>query len=136
MAYQPGYDKAVTFKVDSGSDVVLNVTGWSWEEQVNALLTTHTGTNGKATRLAGVLDADGTVEANFDAAAIPSATSPGIKAGAKGVIQYDVGTTTNWKAHVLITKVNYRSQVGGLVTYNFNVALDDDATNYTYPAAT
>lgn len=134
MAYQPGFDKAVTFKVDGGSDVVLKVTGWSWEEQVNALVTTHTGSNGKAQRIAGVLDADGNVEANIDAASLPFATSPGIRAGAKGVIKYDYGATNPWTAHVLITKVSSRSQVNGLLTYNFQVALDDDNTNYSIPS--
>lgn len=134
MEFTPGYNKAVTFKVDgAGSATTLKVTDWSWEEQVNALVTTHTGSGGKATRIAGVLDGDGTVTANVDIDALPNATAPGIVAGAKATITYSFGTATPWSAHVLVTKVNYRSQVGGLLTYNFNVALDDDGS-YTRAA--
>lgn len=134
MAYVPGYDKAATFQLDgAGSATTLAIRSWSWAENVQKLVTTHTGTSGKAACIAGVLDGEGDVEANLDAAALPCATAPGIKAGAKGSITFAVGGSTTWIIHVMVTRVNWRSAVDALVTYSFSVALDYTTTTYTYP---
>lgn len=135
MAYQAGYDKGATFSVDGGGGAVtLNITSHSWGEEVQKLVTTHSGTGGKACCIAGVLDGDGQIEANIDPTALPNATSPGIVAGAKGVIALDVGSSSDWSIHVMITRVNWRSVVNGLVTYSFNYALDNTSGTYTRPS--
>lgn len=134
MAYQPGYNKGATFKLDgANAAVTLNIRSWSWEEHVARLVTTHTGTNGNSTCIRGVLDGEGNVEANVDAAALVNAASPGVVAGAKGTITYNVGGTNAWSAHVLVTRLSNRSAVDGLVGYQFSVAMDDDG-NYARPS--
>lgn len=133
MAYQAGYNKAAKFYLDGGSNVTLAIRGYSASEEVQSHDTSHSGTSGKRTRIAGMLDNKGTIEAYVDAAALPNATSPGIVAGAKGKVSLDVGSTNVWQFHVLITKVNWRSQVDGVVSYSFDYELDDDGA-YTRPS--
>ena len=134
MAYQAGYDKAAKFYLDGGSNVTLAIKSYTNTEEVQSLDTSHSGSNGKRTRIAGMLDVKGTIEANVDAAALPNATSPGIVAGAKGKVTVQVGSANPYVCHVLITKVNWRSQVDGLVTYSFDYELDDDNSSFSRPS--
>lgn len=134
MAFQAGYDKGCVFNLDGGSNTTLNIRAWSWNEQVNKLVTTHTGSAGIAACIAGVLDGDGTIEANVDAAALPNNTAPGIVPGAKAVIRPAVGSSNNWAIHVMVVSVNWKSAVDGLVTYSANVALDSTTNTYTRPS--
>jgi hypothetical protein len=135
MAYRAGYDLGATFTVDGGGAVAINITSWSWSERVRELITTHTGSSGREAMIAGVLSGEGTVEANVDIAALPNAAAPGIIAGAKGTIVWDCGVGTDWSVHVMITQLNFKSSVDGLLTYNFNVKLDNTSGSYTRPAA-
>lgn len=135
MAYTAGYSQGCTFLIDGGGGgaVTLNVTGHSWEEQVADLKTTNTGSSGKATRIAGVLDGFGNVSANVDAAALVNAASPGVVAGAKGVLTFAIGGATPISVHCMVTKLRWQSSVDGLVQYNFDVALDNTSGSYTRP---
>lgn len=131
MAYVPGYSQGVAFTVDGGGSVALNVTGHSWMEKVEALITTHTGTAGLQTRIAGIFDGEGTVDANVDAAALVHDTAPGVRAGAKGTITHAIGGATPFSIHVLITELLYKSVVNGLVSYSFKCAFDATSGSYT-----
>jgi hypothetical protein len=134
MAYRAGYDLGVTFQLEgAGGATSLAITSWSWSERVRELMTTHTGSSGREAMIAGVLSGEGTVEANVDIAALPVAAAPGIIAGAKGAIVFDTGTTTDWTVHVMVTQLNFKSSVDGLLTYNFNVKFDSTINTYTRP---
>lgn len=134
MAYVPGYSQGATWQTDgAGGATTLNITDWSWEEMVNKLVTTHSGSGGIAACIAGIFDGDGNVQANIDAAALPCAAAPGIRAGAKGTITYAVGGSTPFSIHCMITKVPWKSAVNGLVSYSFQVALDSTTGSYTRP---
>lgn len=129
-----GYDKAVASKLGAnGSYTTLNITAWSWEPTVNTLLVTHTASGGIAARIAGVLDGEGTVEANYDSANNNFATAPGIIPGARGLIQVQVGASTPFTIPVIIQKVPFKSSVDGLVQYSFTVQMDQQSGTYLQP---
>lgn len=130
-----GYDKAV--QTELGANVTfttLNITAWSWEESVNTLLVTHSGSGGIAARIAGVLDGEGTVEANYDSANNMFAAAPSVKAGIRGVVKIQVGTTNPFIIPVIVQKVPFKSSVDGLVQYTFTVQLDSQSGSYSQPS--
>lgn len=137
MAFVAGFSNPATFQlVGAGSATTLAITGWTGSEEVQRLITTHSGTGGLQACLAGIYDFTANVTANYDLAAFPHATPPTIKAGAKGTVTLSTGTGANNKftLGVLITKVNYASPVNGLVNYNFDVGLDaTTVATVTYP---
>src|ERR1041384_805735 len=134
MAFRQGYDLGATFKLDgAGTATTLNITAWSWAEEVMKLVTTHTGSAGIQAVLAGILDGEGSVEANVDIAALPNAAAPGIIAGAKGTITFNTGTSVVYSIHVMVTQVPWKSSVNGLLQYSFNVTLDSTTGTYVRP---
>jgi hypothetical protein len=137
MAYVAGYSNPVRYDpTGATAEQTLNITGWTASEEVQRLITTHSGSAGLQDCIRGVYDLTGNVTANYDAAARPHAT-PEIKAGNTGTISFATGTagTDEFVVGVLITKVNYASAVNGLVTYNFDVALAHSVVaSVTYPA--
>lgn len=136
MAYVAGYSQGVAFTVSGGGSVALNVTGHTWMEKVQDLVTTHTGSGGIQERIAGIFDGEGTVDANIDAAALPWDTAPGVRAGAKGTITHAVGGSTPFSIKVMITEVMSKSVVNGLVTYSFKTVLDNTSGSSAYTRAT
>ncbi len=133
MAYVAGHSQGVSFTLDGGGLVELNVRAHDWEEFVKELETTHTGSAGIEAVIAGLLGGRGNVEANVDAAALVNATSPGVKAGAKGSLNFKYGGATGLIAHVMITKLHWRTVVDGLVTYSFACRIDSTSGTYTRP---
>ena len=133
MAYQAGFDKGVSFQRDGAGSVVLNIQEWTWAEEVMKLVITHSGSQGVQAVIAGILSGEGNVQANVDAAALPSGAA-GIRAGVKGTIVMATGAGTPFSIHVMIVKVNWRSIVTGLVTYNFDVTLDSTSGSYIHTA--
>lgn len=132
-----GYDKAV--QTEFGANVTfatLNITAWSWEPTVNTLLVTHSGSGGIAARIAGVLDGEGTVEANFDSANLIFGASPlpTITPGVRGQIKVQVGTTNPFIIPVIVQKVPFKSSVDGLVQYTFSVQMDSQSGSYSQPS--
>ena len=131
-----GYDKGVSLWLTGGSVVftTINITAWSWEESVNALVVTHTGSGGIAARIAGILDGEGTIEGNYDSANLIHASPPNIRAGARGQIKIQTGATNPFLIPVIVQKVPYKSAVDGLVQYTFTVQMDSQSGTYTYPS--
>lgn len=136
MAFTAGYSEQTTFALDGGSAVTLSVTDHTWDEMVEELRTTHTGSGGVTSRIPGVFDGNGSVKANVDTVAYPWAASPGIRSGNKGVITMETGTASPFSIHVMITKIHIQSSnPDGLVNYSFDYALDSTVvagvTTYT-----
>lgn len=136
MAFEAGYNKYAQWKyAGAGGFVTLNVTGHSWEESVDKLDVTHTGTGGLQALLAGIFRGQGTVKANYDSAAMPHG-APRIGAGVRGALALYLGGATPFLIPAMILKVNYQTAVEGKVEYSFNVEIDYNAlssTAYTYP---
>jgi hypothetical protein len=134
MAFQPGYSRGNTFQLDgAGSPTTLKVTGWNLNDTVDVLDVTHSESSGQQALLAGILRGEGNVTANVDAAALPNATAPGLVAGAKGTLTANVGGSTPWSIHCMVTAVHWASVVNGLVTYNFDWKSDSLSGSYTRP---
>jgi len=137
MSYTPtaAHSLAVTFKLDGAmAATTLLVKNTTWDEKVAKLITTHSGSGGKEAVIAGILSGDGTVEANVDTTVMPQAAAPGIVAGAKGTLTWDNGGVTPWSIHVMITQINWRGPVDGLLTYNFNCCMDSSSGAYVRAA--
>ena len=125
MAFIAGYNRGVTWQlVGAGAQTALNVTGHSWAEMVDKLDVTHTGTAGEQAVIGGVLRGDGNVKANLNDAQPIANNPPFLRAGQKGLLRFDVGTTTPTIVPALILKVNYQSTVEGKIEYDFDVTLD------------
>lgn len=129
MGYTAGFSQGVTFTPDGGSLATLKVKGHNWDEMVNKLNTTHTGSGGKAACIASYLDGNGNINAGYDSAQLLSAVS--VTAATKGVITFALGTASPLSVHVMITKVHRESSVEGWVIYNFDVAMDSTTGSYT-----
>lgn len=127
-----GYNKGVTFQLSgAGGATTLLVKSWSWDEAVEKLDVTHTGTTGIQAVIAGILRGDGTVEANVDITALPNATPPTIIPGSKGTITFNVGSSTPHSCPVMVAKVHWASAVDGVVNYSFDTTLDYLTGTYT-----
>jgi hypothetical protein len=131
----PGYDKAASVLKD-GQVVAttLNITSWTWEERVKELITTHSGTVGVEAMIAGILSGEGTIEANLQSDAIFHTGTNAVRAGMKGAIGLAAGLSSPFAIHCMVTRVNWKSVVDGLVSYNFNVKLDATSGSYTSAA--
>jgi hypothetical protein len=137
-----GFANPVAFILAQASpkpSVTINITGWTGSEEIMALDVTHSGTSGNHARIAGLLDWNANVTGNLDTglflSTAPAGTTPdtpGIRAGVKGVMLFQLGASqtvnppaaTGFTVGCLITKVNWASPVNGIVSYNFDVAMD------------
>lgn len=134
-----GYNLGVSYTPSGGSATVLKVTGWDFGEINNTNIVTHTGTAGLQARIAGITDLNGNVTATVDTTLYPFATTtPLIRAGGKGTITFTLNSTgpDTIAFTVIIARVNFSSRVDGVLTYNFDVELDnlaEAASLTTYP---
>jgi len=140
MPFQAGKTKTVTFQYqNAGAAVTLNVTGHTWDEAIDKLDTTSSGSNGVQELIAGILRGAGSVKANVDSTYV--VTSPlglyRINAGQKGLMTFQVGYTQPYTVPCMVTKVHHQSEVAGKVEYSFDVELDSSAsaTAYARPAS-
>lgn len=133
MSFQAGFSANASFTPTGGATTALNITSWSWSENVNSLEVTHTGTGGLSAFIAGVLTGDFSFDANFDTAANPFASSPSLKAGKKGVITLNTNTTAPWSIGVMIEKVDHKAAVNGLIQFTVSGKLDVISGSYSYP---
>lgn len=132
MAFTAGFNQSVTFTLDGqGQARTLKVRSHSWEEQVARLVTTHSESGGTASAVAGVLDGRGNVTAFVDSADLPQAGVNAVTAGAKGTITFEFATANALSAHVMIEKVNWTSEVEGLVAWNFDCSIDSTTGSYS-----
>lgn len=131
MSFQSGFNKGVTWTADNAPSVGWNVTGHDWEEAIDALDVTHTGTGGIQALLAGILRGDGNVKANFDNAVVPSTFF--MRAGFNGVMAFFVGGVTPFFVPSMIVKVHYQTVVEGKVEWSAMVRLNALAGLNTLP---
>jgi hypothetical protein len=131
-----GYDKKVTWTPTAGALATFNITEHSWEEAVEKLVTTHSGTAGIQYLLAGVLSGKGNFKANLDDAQLVSNSTISIRAGTNGVMNfYAFASGSNpWTVPCMIISVPVKSVVMGLVSYECNVELNGVAGTYARPS--
>lgn len=132
--FAPGYLAGVSIFVtgESGAEDV-NVTGWDWEERINAILTTHTGSGGVAERIRGVLDGSGLISFNYDLANIYHLSPWSIVAGAIGEIYLYVSETSFFTIPFIIEAVPYKTVVDGKVEVQARFLLNGAAGTYIRP---
>ena len=131
--YQAGYNKGVTFNPAAAGAVSINIQSYDWAEEVDALDVTHTGTSGVQALLPGVLRGECNIEANYDSDQVPSGTSLSLTGGVKGVIVATLSSGKTITIPVMVVRVNYRSEVAGIVRYSFTARLDSIAGSLTRP---
>jgi hypothetical protein len=142
--FVPGYTSKVsiqpstTASFPSGTYADINVTGWDWEEKINAILTTHTGSGGVAERIAGVLDGSGTIMFNFDLANEQNLDPTDIKAGTVGLLKFFIANSFNtftkfFIVPYIIESVPYKVVVDGKVEVQAKILMNSSQGAYTRP---
>ncbi len=134
MSFLVGFDKKVT--INFVGAVTLNVTEHTWSEWINFLDVTHSGSAGRQMGLASYLQGDGNIKANSDdAQVITNTASVNIIAGANGTCNfYHFATSSNpFVVGCMIVKVNLKTVIAGVCSYDFDVKLNALAGTYTRP---
>jgi hypothetical protein len=133
-----GAANGAAFTLDAGGTTTLAIEAWTWAEQVEKIITTHSQSGGLEAVIAGIGSGDGNVRASLDLTNFPWVR---IRAGAKGTITLTVVNQNSIlktiSLHVMVTKLNLESEVAGKVTYDFDVCLDssvDPTTAISYPS--
>lgn len=114
----------------------LNITGWDFEDASPALDTTHTGSSGYMTNIAGLRSGKGSVQGNWDSSNNWMSNPPNVVPGQAVAIKlyHQTSSGNYWDlTSCRITSVKGSSKVGAVVT----VAFDFETTgSYTAPAGT
>jgi len=136
MSFLAGYDKKVTWTPAGGALATFNVIEHSWEDAIEKLDITHSGTAGVQYLLAGILRGKGSFKANLDSTVIITNATYAIIAGQKGVMNfYQFASGANpYIVPGMIISVPFTSSVPGLVAYTANIELSGDAGTYTRPS--
>lgn len=119
----------------AGGAVTLYVTEHSWSEMIDAIDTTHTGTSGQQSLLAGILRGEGTVKAFLDATSSATAflgATQTIIAGTNGTLTHSLSSAYGYVIPCMITRVVSSVPVTGGINYEFTVILNDLAATGTY----
>lgn len=138
-----GHNNPVQFQLLGQAAETLNVTGSSWDEEINAIDVTHSGSGGIQALLANILRGNGTVNADYDLLVRSPYffPIPQIRPGVSGLFAFyvlgPVGAAGNrfFTIPCMIIKVHWETQVAGKVSYSFDVRLSSIVGNYLYPAA-
>jgi hypothetical protein len=125
--------KATIQPAGAGSATDINITGWDWEPKINAMLTTHSGSEGIAQRLAGVLDGAGQIMFNYDLANPQNLTPYAIVAGGIGVIALHVSGDSFFQVPYMIESTPYKVVVDGKVEVSAKILLNGAAGTYIEP---
>lgn len=94
---------------------------------------THTGTSGVRARIAGPLDAQGSVNATLDLDAPPYG-AVSLFPGTKGICAFGFTTTRSLQLPVRVAKLKFMTAVDKEVAYGFDVKMDALAGVVVYPA--
>jgi hypothetical protein len=119
--------------IGQGLVSTLNVTGSSWDEEINTILVTHSGSGGLAARIANILDGKGTVNADLDLFAPPYLNVPGIVAGGVGALLIYVGPGRPFQIPAIIKKVHYEQTVMTEVHWSFDIEMNSLVGLYVRP---
>src|SRR5579859_7581585 len=131
-----GHANPFAFQVLGQTNVAtLNIKSSSWDEEINTILVTHSGSGGVAARLANVLDGHGTVNADLDLLAPPYLNPPYIVSGVSGLLIVNVAPLAGRAFQVpgIIKKVHWENPVQGKVSYSFDVEMNSIVGLYMRP---
>jgi len=131
--FQRGDYVPVGWNPQGGAGVVLNIKSHSLDISVLLFDTTNTGSGGFRSRLAGVGDAAGTVNADYDLDLSPYRAAL-ITAGISGIANFYLSPTNFIQVPTIIEKVHYESAVESEVKYSFDVKGNSRAGLFVYPA--
>lgn len=116
--------------------VTLNIHDDNLDIEALLLDVTNTGSGGLTSRLAGKLDASGTINATFDLNAPPYLAPLFVLPGQSGV--YGKGMSPNSAKSIqvpaIIGKVHYQSGVDSELKYSFDVKMNARAGFLVYPS--
>jgi hypothetical protein len=132
--FMSGQANPFSYIVPGQNQITLNITGWTWDEEINTLIVTHSGSGGVAARIPNVLDGKGTVNADFDLLNPVYATPPILVAGQSGIAQYYVSPSRAWQVPNIIKKLHFESTVMGKVSYSFDCEMNSLQGAYVRPA--
>lgn len=126
MPLQAGFDKYVAFKPNgAGAAVIIHVHKHNYSDKIDRQDVTHSGTNGRQALLATVLRGDGGCEMTLDSSTLPAGTTYNLVPGTNGIFRFLVAPSKFFDVPVMVTEVNYVSEVAGKVTWNTKVELNE-----------
>ena len=128
-----GHANSFQWQILGQSNQTLNVTASTWDEEINAIDVTHSGSGGVEARLANILRGRGTVNADFDLLAPPYLNPPQILSGFSGIGYFYVSPTRNFQIPSMILKVHWENPILGKVSYSFDIGLNSLAGQYIRP---
>lgn len=139
MAYESGAYLRAKWTPDTGGGGAQNIKVLNNKavEKVTELVKKLAGNSALPERYAGFGDFECSFSALVDSANLPTkSTALNFRAGAKGTMQFPVGTSAgaenNWfYAHVIVLEVSYGNPVDDLLQYDVKVALDASANAAT-----
>jgi hypothetical protein len=95
----------------------INITGWTFTETTDALDVTHSGSSGKRTFISGLTGGEGTVEFDFDDAALFTANPPNLNPGQQITLKLELGNSGKfYQFTAQLTRAELRNPVEGKVS--------------------
>lgn len=129
-----GYTAPFKTTPSGGSEQTIQVVSHSWQEMVDKIDITHTGSGGLQALLAGIFRGTGNVKAFLDSSAKYYATTVGIRAGTNALLKHYVTSSLSYTVPGMIVKVNSAVAVNGGVEYDFDFELNSEAGTFSYPS--
>lgn len=116
----------------AGADTTLKLLDVKLTEKGTALEKKLTGDSAIPQRFAGFIDFEMEFTFLVDSTALPTATAPGFKFGAKGTLRFPVHTTTNvvdnwFQIHVMVLEAAYEIPNDDILKCTVKVAVDASA---------
>lgn len=135
--FQAGHNCPVRFQVSGQAVATLAVTAHSLDISVLLYNVTNTSHGGDTARIAGLRDAAGSIQADFDADLPPYLNPPFIQEGVSGIFLFfysAVSLNRPIQVPMIIEKVHYSMQVGSQTKYSFDVKMNKLAGLLVYPS--
>ena len=133
--FVPGHFAPILWRAaGTPADVQLNIKDHNVELSVLLHDVTHTGTAGIRARIAGPLDAAGSVNASLDLDAPPYMTTISLFPGTQGLCLFSFTLTRALQIPVRVEKLKFQVAVDKEVMYGFDVKMDALAGVIVYPA--
>lgn len=132
--FRPGHYAPVIWQATGGTASVLQIRDHTVDLSVMLHDVTHTGTDGVRARIAGPLDAAGTVNASLDLDLPPFQGPISLQPGFQGICAFGFTPAKFLQVPTRVEKLHFASAVDKEVTYSFDVKMDAFAGVVVYPS--
>lgn len=131
--YQPGHFAPVQWQRVGGQLALLNIKSHSIDLSVLLHDVTSTGSGGGRARIAGPLDAAGTVNLDLDMDQPPYADPPLILSGVRGVAGFGFTLVRQLQVPMIVEKLHFAAEVDREVMWSTDMKFNQLAGVLIYP---